>query len=106
MFQKTTIIIAAAFICFSTTAAADYAKTGFQRTGTLDAVHLDQQTIVINDIAYSLSDNFVVHSKSTYSVPATRLVPGILIGYKMAGRSRLITEIWLLPPNYNTQERR
>jgi hypothetical protein len=83
-----------------------YPQSGFQRVGTLDDVQLDRQMIVINDIPYSLANSFIVHSTTKYSVPATRLERGVRIGYKTAASGRLITEIWLLPKDYENPQRR
>jgi hypothetical protein len=110
MFQKLRVVLVATILFVSVAAASEYPdyypKSGFQRTGTLDAVQLDRQQIVINDVRYSLSNNLIVHSMSSYSVPATQLRPGLTIGYSMASSGRLITKIWLLPRDYRSPERR
>jgi hypothetical protein len=110
MFRKFSVILVATFMFVSAVVASDYPdyypKKGFQRTGMLDAVQLNRQRIVINDVPYSLSNNIIVHSMSSFSVPATRLRPGTIIGYSMARGGRLITEIWLLPRDYKSPERR
>ena len=110
MFQKLRVVLVATILFVSVTAASEYPdyypKSGFQRTGTLDVVQLDRQQIVINDVLYSLANNLIVHSMSSYSVPATRLQPGLIIGYSMASSGRLITKIWLLPRDYSGPERR
>jgi len=110
MFQKLRVALVATILFVSVAAASDfpeyYPKSGFQRTGTLDAVQLDRQIIVINDIAYTLSNNLIVHSMSSYSVPATQLRPGSTIGYSMSSSGRLITKIWLLPRDYKSPKRR
>lgn len=110
MFQKLSFILIAIIACANVVAASDfpdyYPKAGFQRTGTLDSVQLDRRMIVINDVRYSLSNNLVVHSMSSYSVPVTQLTQGSTIGYSMAGGGRLITKIWLLPSDYKSPERR
>jgi len=110
MFQKLRVVLVATILFVGAAAASGfpeyYPKSGFQRTGTLDAVQLDRQIIVVNDIAYSLSNNLIVHSMSSFSVPATRLSPGTTIGYSMSSSGRLITKIWLLPRDYRSPERR
>lgn len=110
MFKKFSYTIIVALLVATTTAYAAfpayYPKEGFQRVGTLDDVQLNRQVIIINDIPYSLANSFIVHSPRAYSVPATRLERGGLVGYKMASSGRLITEIWLLPRDYENPKRR
>lgn len=110
MINKITCIIAAIFVLASTAAVAQmpayYPKDGFQRVGTLDSVQLDRQIIVINDIPYNLANNFTVHSQTSFSVPSSRLRIGGTIGFKTIGKGRLITNIWLLPKNYESPRRR
>lgn len=76
-----------------------YPANGFQRVGTLDSVQAGAQRLVIDDLAYSLASNVVIHSQQSYSVPMSRLRVGSTIGFK-APRGRMITEIWLLPSDY------
>ena len=83
-----------------------YPKDGFQRVGTLDAVQLERQLIVINDVPYTLTTNTIVHSTSSYRVPLSRLSAGLTIGYKFSSGGRLITEIWLLPSGYKEPRKR
>jgi hypothetical protein len=84
-----------------------YPKGGFQRTGVLDAVQPEAQRIVIGDLGYLYSSNLVVHSPRSYSVPLSRLKPGTRVAFKtLENRGRVITEIWLLPDNYDDGSRR
>ena len=110
MFKKFTYTLVVAVMFASTAMAADlpsyYPKEGFQRVGILDAVQLDRQVIIISDIPYSLSNNLIVHSTTSYSAPTSQLRLGAKIGYNMARSGRLITEIWLLPSNYKSPQRR
>ena len=110
MLKKLSYTIIVALLVATTTAYAAfpayYPQGGFQRVGTLDDVQLHRQVIIINDIPYSLANSFIVHSTSAYSVPATRLERGGQIGYKTSSGGRLITEIWLLPRDYENQKRR
>ena len=77
-----------------------YPKEGFQRTGVLDAVLPEARRIVIGDLGYPYSSNLIVHSPNAYSVPLSRLKPGMRIAFKtLNDRGRVITEIWLLPDN-------
>ena len=110
MMKKITYLLIVAIAMVSSLAYAEFPKyypeNGFQRTGILDDVQLDRQILVINDIPYSLANNLIVHSQSSYSVPATRLRSGTQIGYKMAAGGSLITEIWLLPNDYKSPRQR
>jgi len=110
MFKNFVYVMVATMLIGAATAYAAfpdyYPESGFQRVGTLDDVQLDRQVIIINDVPFSLANSFIVHSPSKYSVPATELERGQRIGYKMAAGGRLITEIWLLPKNYENPQRR
>lgn len=110
MIKNFSLIVIAALALSAPAVAEDlpkyYPDEGFQRVGVLDAVQLEQQQIVIGDIPYSLSDNVIVHSRTSYSVPSSRLRVGSTIGYRFSRQGRLITEIWLLPNNYQDRARR
>ncbi len=110
MFKKISCTLVAVLLFVSATAFADlpsyYPKAGFQRVGTLDDVQLDRQILVINDIPYTMSDNIIVHSLTSFSVAASRLRPGSTVGYKMAANGRMITELWLLPKDFKSAGRR
>jgi len=110
MIKKITCTLVAALCFVSAAALADlpgyYPKTGFQRVGTLDDVQPDRRMVVINDIPFSVSDNVIVHSLSSFSVPFSRLRLGTKVGYKMASGGRTIVEIWLLPNSYESPQRR
>ena len=102
--KKITLITVALMMMASSIAMAAfpsyYPSEGFPRVGTLDDVQLKRQVIVINDIPYSLANNLIVHSPSSFSVPSSQLRIGGTVGYKMATGGRLVTEIWLLPSDY------
>ena len=110
MIRKITYIIVTVFALSSIATAADlpsyYPKAGFQRVGILDDVQFGRQLIVINDIPYSVSDNLIVHSTSSYSIPSSSLRIGSQVGYKFSSQGRLITEIWVLPEDYKSRARR
>ena len=82
-----------------------YPKNGIGRAGVIDAVHLDESRIVIDDVQYRLSADVIVHSLRTYSVDKSRLSPGMKVAFK-AGQGRVITKFWLLPRDYDTRRRR
>jgi hypothetical protein len=110
MIKRITIVLLAALFLGQPSLAQElpsyYPADGFQRVGMLDDVQLQRQVIVVNDIPYTLANNTVVHSTSSYSVPMSELIAGQQIGYKMSSSGRLITEIWLLPRNYKGSRRR
>ena len=84
-----------------------YEDADFQRTGRIDSVQIEAQRIIIDDVSYSISSNLIVHSPRAYSVPVSNLKVGTLVGYKMLNtRGRLISEIWLLPNDYDDRPRR
>ena len=84
---------------------AYYPKEGIGRAGQIDAVHVDENRVVIDDVEYKLSDDVVVHSLSAYSVPKARLRAGLTVAFKV-GADRAITKFWLLPAGYDTRRRR
>ena len=107
--RLTAAIVALAFAGIaSAQGLPDYYPTeGFQRTGVLDAVQTEAQRIIIGDLGYAYSSNLIVRSPRSYSVPLSRLKPGTRIGFKtLNNRGRVITEIWLLPDNYEDGSRR
>ena len=110
MIKQWTMALLAAFLLAGTSYAQQlpsyYPDDGFQRVATIDAVHLERQVIVINDVPYTISDNAVVYSRSSANAPWSRLKAGGKIGYKQAAGGRVITEIWLLPSNYKSRQRR
>jgi hypothetical protein len=76
----------------------------FERTGTINDAY--EQTIVVNDVAFELSPEVVVHSYQYESnAPVATLVPGTKIGYRI-DEDRLVSEIWLLPAYYDETRRR
>jgi hypothetical protein len=78
-----------------------YPDEGFRRTGRIDSVQGAVQRIVIDDLAYTISSNLIVHSTKAYSVPISSLEIGTHVGFKLLNsRGRIITEIWLLPDGY------
>ena len=110
MFKRITFLFVALFaLCSAATAQglpSYYPKEGFQRVGTLDDLQLGRQVIVINDVAFTMSDNLIVHSLTSYSVPSSRLRIGSQVGYKFSRQGGLITEIWLLPKGYKSRRHR
>ena len=79
-----------------------YPEEGFQRTALVDTLYTEAQRIVIGDLSYTYSPNVVVHSPRSYSVPVSSLKPGTRVGFKtLENRGRVITEIWVLPDNYD-----
>ncbi len=99
-----------ALLCIASVATAQnlpsyYPSEGFQRTGKLDALILQERRIIVNDIPYVLSDNVVAHSLNSYSVPLSRLRVGSTVGFKTAGPKQIV-EIWVLPRNYTRRGRR
>ena len=110
MIKRTIIVLLAALFLGQPGLAQQfpsyYPADGFQRVGILDGVQLQRQVVVVNDIPYTLANSTIVHSTSSYSVPLSELSVGMQIGYKMSSSGRLITEIWLLPRNYQSPRRR
>ena len=107
--KKLILGLAISLLIAATSAAQNfpsyYPKEGFQRTGTVDGIYADENRVVIDDIPYQISDDLVVHALNAYSVSPARLRPGIKVGFKQ-GQSRVITEFWLLPINYDARRRR
>ncbi len=77
-----------------------YPAQGFQDSGVVDAVYLDEGRIVIDDVSYALSDSAQVHSLSSINDSMARVARGVHVGFKLIG-SNTISEFWLLPSNYD-----
>lgn len=99
------IVIAFASTAIAQRLPAHYPADGFQRTGIIDAVIVEENRIVIGDISYRLSSDVAVHSLTAKDVSIARLRPGVHVGIRN-GRSRVITELWLLPLNYDASRNR
>lgn len=82
-----------------------YPTEGFQRTGLVDAIYVEDSTIVINDQPFRFSQNVVVHSMNSYRVPFNYVREGSRVGYKMTNGGEII-ELWLLPENYRDRRQR
>lgn len=76
-----------------------YDENKFEDVGRIDMINLDKKTVVINDIAYSLSDSVTVYSLSSRKDSVRRLKNGSNVAFRTSG-GQLLVEIWLLPDNY------
>lgn len=109
--MKKTLLLIIVFGCAiaSTAIAATlpnyYPTNGFQHTGRIDAVYVDEGRIVIGDISYKLSSSVVVHSLSSKYASFTRIRHGAYVAFRL-GNSQVIEEFWLLPGNYDSSNRR
>ena len=83
----------------------DRKSADYERTGTVDAVYLEENRIVIDDVPYGLADYLRIYSPGSKTVPRARLRSGLKVGFN-AGRGRLISEIWVLPANSDRRGRR
>lgn len=99
------IVIAFASTAIAQRLPAHYPSEGFHRSGVIDAVLLEEHRIVIGDISYPLSGDFVVHSLTAKDVSIARLRPGVRVGIRN-GRNPVITELWLLPASYDASRKR
>ena len=97
---KVISVILLALAAASLAMAAD-----FQRSGQIDAINLEENTVVVDDIPFQLAKSVVIHSKKSTDISISRLRAGQMIGYKL-GASGEIREIWLLPSTYNPRQRR
>ena len=85
----------------------------FQQMGVLEAVYLSQERLVIYDVSYHLPKHAPVYrfdpdTDPTQPNPHPRvqqqtLSPGMRLGYtaaynRQAKHSRVINEVWILPP--------
>lgn len=97
------VTIAIVSLAIAGDARADGAD--FQRTGRIDAVSLEENSIIIDDIPYRLSESLVVHTGQTSNVSKRRIRAGIKVGYKYVSGD-VITDLWLLPETYDLRRRR
>jgi hypothetical protein len=109
MMKKFIAFLVLSFLLAGTAAAQTlpgyYPKDGFQRTGHIDAVHLSENRIVVDDISYYLSDSVVVRSLSSPTAPIQRLRKGAHVAFRSTP-DQALSEIWLLPDNYKPRQRR
>jgi hypothetical protein len=82
-----------------------YPTDELRRAGEIDAVNLEENQVVIDDVPYRIADDVVVHSLSAYSVSKVRLRPGGRVAFRM-GSGNTITTFWLLPRGYEPGGRR
>ena len=107
--MKKTVLLIIVMACgfMSTQAMAQkfpaYYPKSFQETGVIDAVNLGKGKIIIGDIAYQVSPQVVVRSRSSIEDSTARLRVGATVGFMVSGNR--ITEFWLLPDNYDRQRR-
>lgn len=80
-----------------------YPSDGFQHTGVVDAIYLQEDRIVIGDTEFLLADSVVLHSLSYKSDSIARLRVGAYVGFS-AGADRVISELWLLPRNHKDKD--
>lgn len=83
-----------------------YPDDGFDRIGTIETISFETRKIIVNDVEYLLSDDVVLHSRSSSSDSLGRLIKGSKLGFNFtrAGKQRYIREIWLLPSSYTPTE--
>jgi len=105
-------IISLAGILFATVANGAslpdyYPQNGFPVSGNLDRLDMASREFVISDMQFYLDENVTLHSLSRESDSLGRLRAGIKIGAKftMYNGKRIITELWLLPSNYQGRGR-
>lgn len=101
MFKKAVMILTFIFAAplWAQSLPNYYPPEGFQRTGLVDAIYVDENSIVVNDMQLELSTSVVVHSLTSYRVSVSQVRSGARIGYK-AGADGRVVEIWLLPKDY------
>ena len=99
-FQNFLVIFLA--LVASTTALAlpdYYDENKFEDVGRIDLINLDNNTVVIKDIAYNLSDSVTVYSLSSAKDSMRRLRQGSYVAFRTSN-GELVVEIWLLPDNF------
>ena len=103
------LILVIAYALTSTAIAATlpsyYPAEGFQRTGRVDAVHIEERRIIIGDISYQVSKSVIVHSLTSYRSSMARVRQGAHVAFRM-GKGRVIEEFWLLPKDYDASKQR
>ena len=85
---------------------AHYPSNGFDRIGNIEDINPATRQVVINDMAYILSEDVVLNSLSRSSDSLGRLIKGAKVGFNFssAGKNRYIRELWLLPSTYTPTE--
>lgn len=82
-----------------------YPQNGLQATGRINALHLEENRIVIDDVSYQMTDSPIVHALNAYSVSFGRIRPGVMVAF-LPKQGNVISEFWLLPLDYDPRERR
>ncbi len=90
------VVMACSFISMSAMAQKypSYYPAEFSEIGIIDAVNIGKGKILIDDSAYQISPEAVVHSLSSSEDSVARLRVGAKVGFKLRGG--VITEFWLL----------
>lgn len=81
----------------------NYYPAAFDRWGVIDALDLDNQMIVMNDIHIHVARDLQVHTPNTRFATADSLKRGMKIGFGTTGSRGLtgpVTEVWVLPASY------
>ena len=83
-----------------------YPKDGFDGFGIVDRLDMKTRSLVIGDRYFRMSDDLRLHSRSSDNDSLGRLRERIKVGYKyrQQGQHRVVTDIWLLPSNYEEED--
>lgn len=99
------VVLALANVAYASDRTRVPEGADYQRTGRVDAVYLEENRIVIDDIPYGLADILRIRAGGSKAVSRGKLRSGMTIGFKL-NRGRQITEIWLLANNAERRGRR
>ena len=97
-----TFLLAGVLTGATSTALADEQdeiEAQFDGTGIIDQIDFETRRIIVGDRLLLLSDDTIVHSRSSDHDSLGRLHRGTGIAYRTsgAGKPPIITEIWLAP---------
>ncbi len=89
-------------------AATPYPNKGFDVVGNIDRLDQEQNMLIINDGVFFLDKKVALYTQTGAKGSLGRLHKGVRIGaiYKSMQKSRLLTDIWLVPSNYKATNSR
>lgn len=80
-----------------------YYPDSFKSQGRFQEIDMQNGTLTINATQYAYDHNVRVHTLNTEHGSISMLKPGMAIGFQFhaysKGNKRIISEIWVLPPN-------
>ena len=79
-----------------------YYPTSFIKSGAIDEININRQTIIIDDELYNIDSSLLVHTPSNQQVNSYKvLTKGTNVGAVNIVNGKIF-ELWILPVNYDS----